>query len=192
MSEESWDEFEDYWKAIRNDSPIQLVSNRASDIKEQLEIACDKTSFEIKEYAKQFNGQTLTTELLGKLMARTVALFMAKWQEGLRGQNLSGLIEIILEGQDLTPAEMKGFLKALPDSLLQRILDSAIGAGTGSGVHALIALEHHFRKNGVRNYNLGRVDGRVYAEFEAQGQTLRVFLDEVFKLNASPQAATRS
>lgn len=182
MSE--WDDIENDWELLKKKSPITIVSDKPSDLQSQLELAGAKTVFELKTFAKKFENQTFTAGVLAELMTKTVALFMEKWQEGLRGQNLSGLIEIVLEGQNLSPDEMRGFLGALPDSLLQRILDSGIQSKSGTGIHGLIAMERHMRARSIRNYAIAKEFGRVYVEFDdpKHGAKVKFFLDEVFDL----------
>ncbi len=184
MSSE-WEELEADWKLLQK-SPIQVVTDRASDLKSQIELAGAKTIFELRQYAQNhlLQDAPLTTDLIAKLVMKAVETFMAKWQEGLRGQNLAGLIEIVLEGQDLTPEEMRGFLGALPDSLLQKILDSGIHSKSANGIHALVAIESHLRLRKVSTYKIGKDLGRVYVEF-TDPKTLslvKFFLDEFFKV----------
>jgi len=182
MSE--WEDLEADWELLQKKSPITVVSNKPSDLRSQLELAGAKSLFELKTFAKKFDGQPFTAEVLAEVMAKTVALFMEKWHEGLRGQNLSGLIEIVLEGQDLSPEEMRGFLGALPDSLLQRILDSGIQSKSADGVHGLVAMERHLRARNIRDYRIGKDFGRVYVSFfePKVGAEVRFFLDEIFEL----------
>jgi hypothetical protein len=178
-----WEDLEGDWRLLQR-SPIQVVTNRASDLKSQLEVAGEKTVFELRQHFKQYQDAPLTVDLLSTLVGKAVRVFLAKWQEGLRDQNLAGLIEIVLEGQDLTPEEMRGFLKALPDSLLQKILDSGIHSQSATGVHGLIAIEKHLRQRKVLDYTIGKDLGRVYVEFvdpETNG-TVRFSLDEFFKV----------
>jgi hypothetical protein len=179
-----WDDFEECWDAIRRETPIRLVKNRASDLHEQLEIACAKTAFELAGFVKQFDHQALDSTVIAKIVAKSTTIFMEKWREGLKGQNLTGLIEIVLESQDLSTTEMKGFLQALPSSLVQRILDSAIGAGDASGVHALIALESTMRVRGIKDYTIGKTDGRISVEFldPTHSKLVKFFLDEAFSV----------
>lgn len=179
MSDDEWEDLEKDWETLRPKSSVQLPA-RPSDLEGQLEEAALKAEFEFKGMAQRYTGETLTTDLLCTLMVTAVKIFMTKWHEGLRGQNLAGLIEFVLEGQDLSPTEMKGFLKALPTSFLDRVLSSAVGSWTSNGVHALVALEHHVRSRNLKDYTLGKDFDRTYAEFDSPEGKIRVFLDELF------------
>ncbi len=131
---------------------------------------------------REHQGQDLTADLLSKLMAKAVSIFMEKWYEGLRGQNLSGLIELVLQGQQLPPDELKGFVQALPSSLLKRIVESAIGATGvyGNGLHALMAIELHLRSQNIRQYQLTQMGMRLHIEFHdpKRDAVVKFFLDE--------------
>lgn len=177
------DELEDYWDLVRVKSPIRRVSDKASDIEGQLELACEKAIFDLKQKFDKHRDEKLTQELLGEMIAQGVRLFMKHWLEGLRSKNVAGLIEIVLEGQkDLTPAEMQAFVRALPQSLLQKVCES--GLGTANGVHALIGVEHARRRGEVREYTLGRDGFRLWVKFEnAAGNEVHFFLDEPFEMD---------
>lgn len=177
------DELEDYWDLVRVKSPIRRVSDKASDIEGQLELACEKAIFDLKQKFDKHRGAKLTQELLGEMIAQGVRLFMKHWLEGLRSKNVAGLIEIVLEGQkDLSPAEMQAFVRALPQSLLQKVCES--GLGTANGVHALIGVEHARRRGEVREYTLGRDGFRLWVKFEnTAGNEVHFFLDEPFEMD---------
>jgi hypothetical protein len=149
---------------------VEVVTNRPSDIKSQLLIASEKTGFDLAQKFAQYNGQILTAEILAKIVAEGVGTFMEKWFEGLRSQDLSGLIEIVLEGQNhkMTPAEMLGFVHALPISVIEKIVATAIGSGTG--IHALMALEKHRRTGGGPTYVIETISGQVMVRFDHPGR----------------------
>jgi hypothetical protein len=182
MSDED-DDLEDYWSDLQKKQIIQVVSGRASDLKSQLEMASAKTAFDMTPMLAEYANRPLDSETLSKMITKTVETFMLKWYEGLRGQNLSGLIELVLEGQDLSVEELRGFMRALPVTLLRRILDSAIGAtGTsGTGIHALMAVEMHLRQRGIPDYTLTRIGGRLHIEFTdpKRDALISFFLDEM-------------
>ncbi len=177
-----WQELQECWKELRPQSPITLVTTRASDLQSQLAIVAAKTTFELTKYANdKHTNRPFTGELLADVAAKGVEIFMRKWFEHLRSQDLAGLIEVVLEGQHLSPNEMKGFLTALPEGLLERIQKASIG--TVTGVHALIAFELHRRKRSITDYTLTKEGQRTRVEFRDPGRGVPIsfYLDEAFE-----------
>jgi hypothetical protein len=132
---------------------------------------------------------------LSTLISKTVGVFMEKWYEGMRGQNLAGLIELVLQGQQLSPVELKGFVRALPQALLERIVTSTIGAtGTyGKGLHALMAVEIHLRKSAIRDYTLSKEGERLHIEFidPKRDAIVKFFLDEPLRVDDEEKTPTQ-
>ncbi len=183
-------ELEDFWKDIRRQPTLVVVSDHPADVKSQLLIASEKTAFALAQKFADDNGRPLTPELLSRIISEGVKVFMEKWFEGLRDQDLSGLIEIVLEGQQskLTPAEMQGFVRALPDSMITKILATAIGSGTG--IHALMALERHRRVNG-QEYTIEAISGQVMVRFtQPERGEVQFGLYESFNLDEDNHSET--
>ena len=178
-----WDEFEDDWEFLKAGKLI-LVSNQASDFKSQVEIARAKTAFDLTSFSQGLLGKELTPEVLSDLVSKYVSTFLANWRTGLREQSILGLIEVILENQDLTPEELRKFISALPLSLLKKLLEAANINRTANGVHGILAVEMHCRDGLVSDYTIGRESGRFYIEFvDARTEgTVRVFTDDFFKV----------
>jgi hypothetical protein len=176
-------DLEDYWEEIRVRSPIRVITTKGSDLDSQLMIACEKALFDIKAKFQERAGEKITHELLSEMVTEGIRALMTNWREGLRGQNLAGLIEIVLEGQDLPPAEMLAFVQALPGTLLQRICESAVG--TATGIHGLIAVEWHRRQGLVSHMNVEPEGSRVKVAFtDPAGRISHFFLDDPFDLEA--------
>lgn len=173
------DNLEDYWEAVQSRHLIKVVRDRAADFREQLEIASAKAVFEMQTMSKYVN-QPLDAANLSKLLADAIKIFMEKWYEGMRGQNLAGLLELVLEGQDLPLSELKGFVQALPVSMLERVVRSAVGS-SGSGIHLVMAMELHMRQRNITDYTLDREAGRLFIEFvdPKRDAHIKFFLDEV-------------
>jgi hypothetical protein len=176
-----WQDLQACWKELRPASPVTLVSTRVSDIKSQLLIVAAKASFDLRKYADRYQGKPFTGEVLADVTSKGVELFMQRWFDHLRSQDLAGLIEVVLEGQQLSPVEMKGFLTALPASLLDRIVTASVG--TVTGVHALIAFEHHRRVSEIRDYTLSKEGMRTKVSFFDPKRQIMVdfYLDEAFE-----------
>jgi hypothetical protein len=180
-------DFESFWADLRarrkpaSGETIQIISDRSSNIEGMLNVACEKAAFDLAKKYEPYRGKAMTTDMLADVVSAGVRVFMEKWHEGLRGHNLAGLIEIVLEGQSLTPDEMVGFVRALPRSLLERISSSALGSATG--IHGLMAVEFARRQGEVREYILRPDSGRVLVEFvNRDNQEVAFYLDETFKL----------
>lgn len=175
-------ELEEFWQDLRPRGSITTVSGRPTDLKSQLLLASEQTAFEVAQRQLVLQGQFLTADGISKIVADVVQTFFRKWLDNIRSQNLSGLIAIVLEGQKnhLTPEEMLGFIRALPESILDKILDSAINSGTG--VDGLIALEKHRRRGGP-DYNVETVSGEVIIRFfTPEGREVQFGLYESFDL----------
>lgn len=161
-------ELEEFWKDLRPNR-IVLVKD-STDPKGPLLLASELAAHELATRFAKWVGQELTAEILAQIVSEGVKTFIEKWSESLKEQNLSGLIEIVLEGQKLTPEELKGFVRALPDSLVERIVGSAVASGTG--ITALMALEHHHREGTLRtDYAIEQQHGRVVVRFTPTGRS---------------------
>lgn len=178
------DDLEEYWDLVRVKSPIRRIDDKGSDIDGQLELACEKAIFDLKQKFDSIKGQPLTVELFSEVISQGVRFFMQHWLEGLKSKNVAGLIEIVLEGQkDMSPAEMQAFVRALPQTLLEKVCKS--GLGTANGIHALIGVESARRTGEVREYTIGRDGPRVWVKFEnVAGEEIHFFLDEPFDMSA--------
>lgn len=182
-------DFEEDWGDVSSSAkrpPLRLT--KRGDVLAALEDACEKAGKDLRADFSEFTGQQLTPEMLSAMVSKTVTLFMTHWVKSLQDYNLAGLIEIILDGQGLDPAEMKAFIRAMPRSLIGKICDSEIG--TWTGVHALMGVEFAYRSGRlVEDYQMGRDPGsadRVFFEFrprtapnpEDNGKSVRLYLDE--------------
>lgn len=176
------DDLEAYWADVRPQKLVEVVRTRGSDLDGMMQLAAEQTIFDLThDIRKKHDQKPITAEILADIVATGVRTFMVKWREALTNQNLTGLIEIVLEGQQLTAEEMQGFVRALPKSILERIASSAVGSATGT--HALMSLEFIRRESGL-NYHLGTTGARIWAEFShpRTKETVRFFLDETFRL----------
>lgn len=185
-----WQDLQESWKELRGPkSPIEIITNRATDLKSQVTIAAAKASAKLAKYTNdKYNQEPVTGELLADVATKGVELFMEQWLDVLKSRDLAGLIEVVLEGQQLSPEEMKGFLRSLPDSLLNRIVDSSYGSVTGT--HALIAFEKHRRVRGIADYSLFKEGQRTKVSFLDPVRMLQVefYLDEAFEGKTPPQS----
>jgi len=112
------------------------------------------------------------------IVERSVKYAMHEWTKTLDEQGTEGLIEFFLLGSSLSEEELSGLLRAIPETLLHRILASSTKSATG--IHALISLEWH-RRNGASALNY-RIDqqGQVVFQDPTHGE-IGFFLDDRFK-----------
>lgn len=174
-------DFEEDWGDLKGGLKPVIRLTKGSDLLSALEDACQAGAADLRVSFEAHRGKPVTTELMGEMITQAVPLFMEQWVAALKGKNLSGLIEIILDGQGLEPAEMKAFIRAIPESLIRRICSSEVG--TWTGVHALMGVEKAFRDRRLtEDYRLERDSGsggRIFFEFTPKGgQNVRLFLDE--------------
>lgn len=184
-------ELEEFWKDLRRSPSFTVVKATPNDAKGLLLLASEMAGFEMAQRFAELEGKVLTAETLAQIVSTGVKTFMEKWGESLRNQNLSGLIELVLEGQKLTPAELKGFVRALPGTLVERIVSSAVASGTG--ITALMALEHHRRQGTLDDYSIEQEHGRVVVRFTPRGREPVTFgLYEVFSLDNPKDSSIES
>ncbi len=134
------DELESYWKdlAAAQRGPIAPVSGRPGDPKGSLELAAAKTQWDI---AQKYEGATYPAAIVED----TIHLILDHWRNDLRSRGPGGLIELVLEDHRLPTEELKRFIRALPQSLMQRIIDSGAASEKARGIHALLSVEHRWR-----------------------------------------------
>jgi len=183
-------DLESSWADLGIGSPILLSAGiRASNIKGSMTLASEKAIFKLREIiGEKYSEQTLTADTLAEIVGVGVRTFVEHWYDELRSQNLAGLVEVVLEGQKLSPTQIKGFVHALPNDLVEKIARSEVHSA--NGYHGLMALEHHRRIKTIENYEVGLDGNRVWVEFVhsskdgSEPALVRFYLDEKFDLDA--------
>lgn len=175
-------DLEAYWDDLR-----VKRSNGGSEINAGLHSAATKATADLAAQFRQYEGKTLTGDDFAKIVGSGLQLFMRHWYEELRRQDSASLVGLVLGGQDMTPEELKGFIRALPLSLLKRIAKEGLVGGLASGTHALLAVEADFRENAGRDYELRRdgLDGKLLVTMypaRLNGAPLSFKLDEKFEV----------
>lgn len=172
------------WQDVRP-LPFEGAAN-SSKFQDSLKRAYERSSNRISEYInKEHHHAQLTGEVFAAIIGQAITIFMEEWHNGLREENLAGLVELILEGQELTASEMGEFVRALPYSLLERICKSAVKSATG--IHGLMAIEYARRNRSIASYDVVQDGTRAYVEFtEATGRRIKFYLDEKFELPDDP------
>ena len=184
MTAEHEDLLSEAWALFERRIPMP----KESPFQRDLEVATEVTQAKMQEFITSLGQVQLNADVLSKITADAVRIFLATLQTQLKGHDLTGLIAIILEGQDLEPEELKGFVRALPEKLLNRAVDSALGKA--SGTQALMAIEWHYRHRNLHDDYSLRINsqGRFYAKIPQPGdQEIVLFLDDEFDGLQTPE-----
>ena len=176
------DDLESYWADLREPPP--QISLSRNDLPSILEAATAKTQADILVLLRKNNGEVLTPDLFSSLIAKGTQLFWHHMTTGAKAIDTVGLIEVILSVQNLPAVEMKAFIRALPRTLLERIVQSELGA-TAGGIHALLSLEVLYRDGRENDYALTSVAGGTEVRLTPRArpnEQLQFRLDESFSL----------
>jgi hypothetical protein len=151
------------WKDIRPDLEVKDVAS--DEFEKAIKAASDQAAEDLRKSCWDLKGVPISDESLAEITGKAVRFFMQNWLKDLRSKGVEGILPFMVEGLSLTPAEMKMFVRALPDSIIYKVVEGAYGRATG--VHALFSLEEHWRRrhNLTHDYVINhRADG-VYVEF---------------------------
>ena len=184
------DDFESFWQELqgRTAKALITISTKPRDYTFGLEEAAAKAEFDLRQ---DVSKEGLTKEDIPHIVSRGVQYFMRHWYDAYRNQDVAGLVEFILAGLDLPTEELHGMMKALPRSLIDRVVRNVSGAGTG--IHALFALEWHWREGNLPNdYEIYRDDEGLKVRLVKDGESLTISLDEVFQLDEKPELSESS
>ena len=173
------DDLDSYWDDLRKPSLVQLVTNKPSNLREAAETAALKAEQNLTKYVKD-HPELQPVDLV----PLALRMILDCWYKDLAKRGSGDLLELVLADHRIPVDELEAFLKALPGSLIERILkQDALRAATGT--HAMIAIEHVHRRDG-RKYKLSRgSDGVLVVALLAtkdQG-TVEFRLDENFKID---------
>lgn len=158
-------DLEEYWRDLR--APTVEVSSRNTQLEGLLDQASVATVADLRAFLStpEAYGRGGTNELILQMSARAARIFMSHWYEAHKKQDIGILIEIILEGQDAPVEEVKGFVRALPRSIINRILGELKGQATG--LHALFSVEAHWRDGTLEeDFTIRKgMDGKIVVSF---------------------------
>lgn len=117
-----------------------------------------------------------------EITSKATHILLTQWEDALKKEDLAGLLLFILEGMNLSPTEIKGFLRALPPPILRRVLNSVVGKA--NGLHALVSLEICYRLEGTTDYTLHQTDEKqLYVVVPHKDEEITLWLDDHFTLN---------
>jgi hypothetical protein len=177
------EELEEYWDTLRSKPMVQVVPDRPSELSAVLDLICEQTVFDVRNSLEMYlrNLTEQDQRAVNTIVARGLRSLKTNWLKELEGKNLTGLIEFILQGANLSPTVMMSFIQALPLELLRDICSSTLN--TANGVHALMGVEVARRQNILHRYTIGREGGRIRVEFQPYPREDVIFyLDESFEL----------
>lgn len=174
--DKTFDDFQDAWKLLAPSADC----TRKTSFEKTLEQATKRAVFRISE--ENLTLDVHNPESVSNTLSRVVRIFLDTWFRELRQRDTAGLVEHVIEGQGLTPEEVKGFVRALPESFLNKVMASS--GIQQNGYHLLFALEKHCRDQIITDYSVGTKNGRLYVEFTHRDrdpqvgvQMIREFLD---------------
>ena len=180
-------DLESFWERLRGkqDASLTITGTKPKDYTFALEEAALKAEFDLhQDIAALGQSPALTGDLLARLVAKGIQHFIRHWYAAYRNQDVAGLVEFIMDGLNLPPDELKGLMRAMPRSLIDRVVSSV--SGTGSGIHALFALEWHYREQNLpEDYTLYRDDERLKVRVVRNGQAITISLEEMFDVGES-------
>lgn len=195
MTEEQ-DELESYWTEVRDLPKITIASGRAANLREVLEVSALKTLASLPNALRDYQDKVLTLEGLHGLARVVLDTVLKNWLRDVGGFDSASLIEVVLAGQSLPLNELKAFVRALPETLLNRTVEQGSIGSKGTGIFALLAVEWFFRQNKGRDYELSRDNDGVLLvrtwPAQLNGQPLSFRLDEKFRIDEASGVNTKS
>ena len=182
------EDLDHYWSDLRPDPPqVRVTGNNLPSLRE---MALAKTNQDIQAWARQSPHLIRSEAFVAETVNRTIETFWEHLTRDSKRYDITGLIEIILSVQNLSALELKAFVRALPRTLLERIVQADLGA-TAGGIHALLSLDLLFRNAGENDYNLTPLsDGGIQVSLiprSRPGEILQFRLDETFSLSPTPE-----
>lgn len=182
------DDLDSDWHILRGDVPkVSLILN---DIPSLLTTAKAQTA-----YGMSRKHRAASLEDWKRFVDDGVEMFQTHLRATAKTLDPAGLLEVVLSVQNIPADELKGFIRALPRTLLDRIIQSDL-AGHAKGIHALLALETLVRDNLETDYRLlalpsGGIEVEVLPRTGAQvaaprDRVLRWRLDEQFSTTTTP------
>lgn len=160
------DDIVSYWADVRP-SCVTITSAHQPTIETQLGDVSKRAETRLLTWFKNVipGGTQLTPELFSSAISQGVRLFMEEWYDEARKHGIGDLIEVVLDSdRDIPILELRGFVRALPRTTIDRVLRSA--AGQARGLHALLACEAKRRDGELDDYELTRdQSGRLVVSF---------------------------
>jgi hypothetical protein len=176
-------DLEGYWSDFHTSTLLQPRGSEGG-----LELAAAKARFDTTlKYQDEPDAAKVA-----QIANSAIDAFRQHWQEELLCRGPGGIVDLILMDQGLTIPELKIFLRALPESLIKRIVNSGATGSSAKGIHALLAIEYHYRINRqqfTRDYALTRdAETLVVTAYPVRTpEPLQFRLDDTFDLSDMPK-----
>jgi len=172
MTSDDGFDLESDWQLVR---PQPQATPRPDIFQRTLAEAQQRALARISE---KYQGKAATDGYL----VDSVQIFMDEWFQCLRSQDRAGLVEAIIEGQNMSSSEIRGFVRALPMTFLVRVSEAALSGA--KGIHALLSVECNRRTGVVRDYEIKRIGDRIRVDvFTGDQKTFHFFLDDDFQVD---------
>lgn len=150
------------------------------DMEGSLDEAARKAAADLSHELAQKPPEALSHNYLTDLVLRGAKLFVKHWLDTLQQENLGGLIAFMIDGPKLKHDELASFMRALPDSVLDKFVRSRVGSAKGT--QALLALEWHRRHDEPpTTYDVIEIDGRPMIRVMTERGEVTFGLDEEFE-----------
>jgi hypothetical protein len=167
--EPDWQTLRPEFEAETRETFLERILNEANEVA-------------VEKLRGEFTDRALTVEALVDSIGRSVQVFIDEWFKALRAQDRAGLIEVIIDEQNLSPSEMRGFVRSLPLSFLNNAAKSAFTGA--SGIHALLSVEYSRRAGIAKDFTIRRVGSRVQVTVRtSDDKKLQFFLDDSFEID---------
>lgn len=181
------DSLEDFWSDLKLKTCTPLVASLNNSVEGTLDLACAKTLHDIKQKYEPVMDPKTWNGLL-EAVRDIIQRLKAHIYEDFRKRGPASLIEMVLVDTSLNPVELKGFVRALPESLVKRICEEGAAGSSAKGVHALLSFEWLYRTHPGRftgDYTLNRRgDGVLEISIQPAGSGVIVFrLDDTFDMS---------
>lgn len=169
-------DLEAYWSDVRTSPALITVHNGTG----RVDVAAAKAAHDAAKVGVPASAAE-----------KVIDQFLGYWRAEVLAGGIGSLIELVLEDYNLSTSELDGFIRALPQALLQRIIDQGAASSSARGIHALLAIEQHRRRHtgNVQDYILHRDPDRVLlVEIRRLGgqHPITFRLDETFNMADLP------
>lgn len=178
------DELEEYWRDLRIGKVV--ITPEA----EGPEAVIDRASAKVEKEMVKLVTRDLAADYRAApekyfvpMLLKCFKLFAHALYEEQSRQDVSLLIQLFLESSSLPAEDAKGFLRALPRGVINRILKEL--GNSKSGLHALLSIEALWRDRSLdRDYEVRRdPDGKLVISFHPRevGYPLSFRLKDLFE-----------
>jgi hypothetical protein len=181
------EDLQEDWNVLRPKPLVQRIDSSGS-LLSGLDIAVTKTLEDTRIEASR-SKSTLIVEAVSRLVEFGARRLFHHFTTDLKQRDTVNLIEIVLSDHALSIDELKGFVRALPQTLLKRIVIQGAAMESVHGIHGLLAIELAHRESSTeRDYTLRKIGNTLEVTLyptHLNGKAVTFTLDENFDLESS-------